>query len=104
MERVSRPLLSWGLDIYRRLHREIFAPKGLEDSGQGFNPGNRSPQSDAPERAPDRTYYQGGRRVQRSNCSTSQLRTLTFCGNRCEVHLIALAPSGRTVYFASSQG
>jgi hypothetical protein len=31
---------------------EVRAPKGLEDSAQGFNPGNRRP----PEGAADRTY------------------------------------------------
>ena len=28
--------------------RIAFAPKGLQDSAQGFNPGNRPPRSDAP--------------------------------------------------------
>jgi hypothetical protein len=30
----------YGLDIYRRSCREFCAPKGQEDSAQGFNPGN----------------------------------------------------------------
>jgi hypothetical protein len=32
------------------------APKGLEDSAQGFNPGNRPPRAIRPEGAADRTY------------------------------------------------
>jgi|HubBroStandDraft_2_1064218.scaffolds.fasta_scaffold3544653_1 hypothetical protein len=31
---------AWRLDIYRRSRPEICAPKGLDDSAQGFNPGN----------------------------------------------------------------
>jgi hypothetical protein len=32
------------------------APKGLEDSAQGFNPGNRRPKAICPDGAADRTY------------------------------------------------
>jgi hypothetical protein len=35
--------------------QEIFAPKGLEASAQGFNPGNR-PRATRPEGAADRRY------------------------------------------------
>jgi hypothetical protein len=43
-------------DIYRSSRREIFAPKGLEDSAQGFNPGNRPPRATRPDGAAVRTY------------------------------------------------
>jgi hypothetical protein len=35
--------LAQGLNVFRVVHtarREVFAPKGLEDSAQGFNPGD----------------------------------------------------------------
>jgi hypothetical protein len=35
------------LDIYRRSRPEICAPKGLDGSAQGFNPGNRPPEGRA---------------------------------------------------------
>jgi hypothetical protein len=51
------------------------APKGLEDSAQGFNPGNRRPERFAlKERQIERT----NNAKERSNCSTSQLRALIF--------------------------
>jgi hypothetical protein len=60
------------LDIYRRLRREVSAPKG-QDSAQGFNPGNRHPERRALK----------GRQIERTNIAkvgsklyTSQLRTL----------------------------
>jgi hypothetical protein len=33
----------------------FIAPEGLEDSAQGFNPGNRLTRATRPERAPDQT-------------------------------------------------
>jgi hypothetical protein len=62
-----------GLDIYRRLRREVSAPKRQQDSAQVFNPGNRHP---------DRRALKG-RQIERPNNTkvgsklyTSQLRTL----------------------------
>jgi hypothetical protein len=33
---------SWGNSEFQRIER-AFAPKGLDDSAQGFNPGNQPP-------------------------------------------------------------
>ncbi len=43
---VARHEVPWvcSLDICRKSRREVSAPKGLEDSAQGFNPGNRRPE------------------------------------------------------------
>ncbi len=49
----------WSLDIYRRSRPEICAPKGLEDSAQGFNPGNRPPRATRPEGARDHHTFDG---------------------------------------------
>jgi hypothetical protein len=61
------------LDFCRKSRREVSAPKGQQDSAQGFNPGNRHP---------DRRALKG-RQIERPNNAkvgsklyTSQLRTL----------------------------
>jgi hypothetical protein len=61
-----------------------FAPTGLQDSAQGFNPGNRPPRATRPEGAADRRYLQLG---VKSNCGTSLLRN-----DRLGIHLLAFSP------------
>jgi hypothetical protein len=76
------------LDICRESRREVSAPKGQEDSAQGFNPGNRHP--DMNVRSMKNTRSSGlemlkGRQIERTNDAkvgfklyTSQLGTLVF--------------------------
>ncbi len=45
-----------GFSANPRHRLEASAPKGLEDSAQGFNPGNQPPRATRPEGAADRTY------------------------------------------------
>ena len=68
--------------------------RGLEDSAQGFNPGNQPARATRPHK---------GRQIERtsnvkasSNCRTSQLRILIFAAI---VSGQPLAPSGRTRLF-----
>jgi hypothetical protein len=83
-------------------HRlEASAPKGLEDSAQGFNPG-KPRVSTLGTNQPERRALKG-RQIERtsnvkasSNCSTSQLRILIFAAI---VSGHPLAPSGRTRLF-----
>ena len=53
------------------------APEGLEDSAQGFNPGNRPPGRPRPERAPDQTYKKQTRRTYLSRARNRS--TLSWC-------------------------
>jgi hypothetical protein len=87
-----------GLDICRMPRREVFAPRGLEESAQGFNPGNH------PERRAlkGRQIKRNNNVKARSNRSTPQLHTLIF--SRQSVRDISgqpLAPSGLTRLFRS---
>jgi hypothetical protein len=84
-------------------------PKGLEDSAQGFNPGNRHPERCALTRhmnvrSMNNTRSSGlemlkGRQIEltnnaavKSNCHTSQLRPLIFRSNSCELYQVSLSP------------
>jgi hypothetical protein len=60
------------------LRFEICAPKGLEDSAQGFNPGNRPPRRRALKGRQIERPNKVEVGVQWRNCHMSQLRTLTF--------------------------
>jgi len=91
------------LDICRRSPRGKFAPKGLSDSAQGFNPGNRRSKRRALK---GRQIGRTNNAAVESNRSTPQLRTLCtlFCATiGARFVFQPLAPSGRTVYFKGSQ-
>ena len=75
LEWLIAPKEHCSLDICRKSRREVSAPKGQEDSAQGFDPGNRHPERRA----------LNGRQIERTNNAkvgskwyTSQLRTLVF--------------------------
>ena len=77
------------------------APKGLEDSAQGFNPGNRRAERRALKgRQIERT---DGAAVESDHASISIAHSV-LRHDGCEIHLQPPAPSGRTVYFKGSQG
>jgi hypothetical protein len=59
--------------------RPLFcAPQGLRNSAQGFNPGNRPPRATRPEGGARSNVLSRRSGARWSNCSRSQLRTLTF--------------------------
>jgi hypothetical protein len=65
----------------------VFAPKGLEDPAQGFNPGNQPPIR--------RALKLKGRQIERAKQYGIEAR---------DSSRNFLASSGRTVYFQGSQG
>jgi hypothetical protein len=83
-------------------HRKVAAPKGRQDSAQGFNPGNRHPERRALKgRQIERTnnVKASSNCVPRLNCASHSRR------NRCEIYLVGLSPlQGELVYFEGSQG
>jgi len=66
---------------HKSLRPERHAPKGLQGSAQGFNPGTDHPRATRPEGAPDRIRKQRGKRVQLSHIA---IGTLILRNDGCE--------------------